>query len=124
MDRDALLIRYRVMSDIRLHFSRLYFAVVAFSILLTAALWALFPVVEALALIGWVPVAGAFVAHRLLLRERSAFAAMTAAWRALSGEAEPARARSAPGAMALVLVGEVLAGLVLAGIGAINWLAA
>ena len=72
MGRDAMLVRYRVMSDTRLHFSRLYFAVVAFSILLTVALWALFPVVEALALIGWVPVAGAFVAHRLLLRERSA----------------------------------------------------
>lgn len=117
MDRDALLVRYRVMSDIRLHFSRLYFAVVAFSMLLTVALWALFPVAEALALIGWAPVAGAFVAHRLLLRERSAFAAMTAAWRALSGEAEPAGARPAPGAMALVLIGEVIAGLALVATG-------
>lgn len=118
MDRDALLLRYRVMSDTRLHFSRLYFAAVAFSMLLTVALWALFPVRAALALIGWVPVAGAFVAHRLLLRERSAFDAMTAAWRALNGEAAQAAARSAPGAMALVLIGEVLAGLGLVGIGA------
>ena len=117
MDRDALLVRYRVMSDIRLHFSRLYFALVGFSILLAAALWALFPVAEALALVGWVPVAGAFVAHRLLLRERSAFAAMTAAWRALSGEAEPAATRPAPGAMALVLIGEVIAGLALVATG-------
>lgn len=117
MDRDALLVRYRVMSDIRLHFSRLYFAVVAFSIVLTVALWALFPVVDALAAIGWVPMAGVFVAHRLLLRERSAFAAMGAAWRALNGEAEPSAARSAPGAMALVLVGEALAGLALVAIG-------
>lgn len=124
MDRDALLVRYRVMSDTRLHFSRLYFAVVAFSVLLTVALWALFPVVEALALIGWVPVAGAFVAHRLLLRERSAFAAMTAAWRELNGEAASPGVRSAPGAMALVLSGEVLAGLVLVAIGSINWFAA
>lgn len=117
MDRDALLVRYRVMSDTRLHFSRLYFAVVAFSVLLTVALWALFPVVEALALIGWVPVAGAFVAQRLLLRERSAFAAMMAAWRELNGEAVAPAARSAPGAMALVLVGEVLAGMAMVGIG-------
>lgn len=120
MDRDALLLRYRVMSDTRLHFSWLYFAVIAFSMLLTVALWALFPVVEALALIGWVPVAGAFVAHRLLLRERSAFAAMTAAWRALNGEAAQAAVRSAPGAMALVLVGEGLAGLVLVVVGLFN----
>lgn len=124
MDRDALLVRYRVMSDTRLHFSRLYFAVVAFSVLLTVALWALFPVVEALALIGWVPVAGAFVAQRLLLRERSAFAAMTAAWRAMEGEVSVPSGRSVPGAMALVLIGEGLAGLVLIGIGTINWLAA
>ena len=117
MDRDALLIRHRVMSDTRLHFSRLYFAVVAFSMLLTVALWALFPVRAALALIGWVPVAGAFVAHRLLLRERSAFAAMTAAWRELNGEAELAEVRSAPGAMALVLIGEVIAGLALVAMG-------
>lgn len=118
MDRDALLVRYRVMSDTRLHFSRLYFAVVAFSVLLTLALWALFPVVEALAVIGWVPVAGAFVAQRLLLRERSAFGAMTAAWRGLNGEAAMApTGRSAPGAMALVLIGEALAGAVLVAIG-------
>ena len=124
MGRDAMLVRYRVMSDTRLHFSRLYFAVVAFSILLTVALWALFPVVEALALIGWVPVAGAFVAHRLLLRERSAFEAMTAVWRALNGEAARTAGRSAPGAMALVLIGEVLAGLALVAMGAINAFAA
>ncbi|MGH6650179.1 MAG: hypothetical protein ACREB7_03515 [Sphingopyxis sp.] len=124
MDRDALLLRYRVMSDTRLHFSRLYFAVVAFSMLLTVALWALFPVRAALALIGWVPVAGAFVAHRLLLRERSAFAAMTAAWRALDGDVAVSATRSAPGAMALVLIGAVLVGLVLVGIGAISWVAA
>ena len=117
MDRDALLVRYRVMSDTRLHFSRLYFAVVAFSVLLTVALWALFPVVEALALIGWVPVAGAFVAHRLLLRERSAFAAMAAAWRELNGEAVAPATRSAPGAMALVLIGEVMVGVAMVGIG-------
>lgn len=118
MVRDALLVRYRVMSDTRLHFSRLYFAVVAFSILLTVALWALFPALAALALIGWVPVAGAFVAQRLLLRERSAFAEMTAAWRALNGEAAAVPVgRSAPGAMALVLVGEVLAGLAMAAVG-------
>lgn len=117
MDRDALLVRYRVMSDTRLHFSRLYFAVVAFSVLLTLALWALFPVVEALALIGWVPVAGAFVAQRLLLRERSAFAAMTAAWQGLNGEAVVPSGRSAPGAMALVVIGEALAGAVLVAIG-------
>ena len=124
MDRDAMLVRYQVMSDTRLHFSRLYFAVVAFSILLTVALWALFPVVEVLALIGWVPVAGAFVAHRLLLRERSAFEAMTAAWRALNGEAAPTGGQSGPGAMALVLIGEALTGLGLVAIGAINGLAA
>lgn len=118
MDRDALLVRYRVMSDTRLHFSRLYFAVVAFSVLLTVALWALLPVVEALALIGWVPVAGAFVAHRLLLRERSAFGAMTAAWRGLNGEAAALPlGRSAPGAMALVLIGEALAGVLLVATG-------
>lgn len=117
MDRDALLVRYRVMSDTRLHFSRLYFAVVAFSVLLTVALWALFPVVEALALIGWVPVAGAFVSQRLLLRERSAFGAMTAAWRGVNGEAAVPPVRSAPGAMALVLVGEGLAGAALVAIG-------
>lgn len=117
MDRDALLVRYRVMSDTRLHFSRLYFAVVAFSILLAVALWALFPVVEALALIGWGPVAGAFVAHRLLLRERSAFAAMATAWRELKGEASPPAGQSAPGAMALVLAGEALAGAALVAAG-------
>ena len=83
----------------------------------TLALWALFPVVEALALIGWVPVAGAFVAQRLLLRERSAFAAMTAAWQGLNGEAVVPSGRSAPGAMALVLIGEALAGAVLVAIG-------
>lgn len=118
MDRDALLIRYRVMSDTRLHFSRLYFAVVAFSVLLAVALWALFPVPRALVAIGLVPVAGAFVAQRLLLRERSAFVAMTAAWRGLNGEAAMApTGRSAPGAMALVLIGEALAGAALVAIG-------
>lgn len=117
MDRDALLVRYRVMSDARLHFSRLYFAVVAFSVLLVVALWALFPVPRALVAIGLVPVAGAFVAQRLLLRERSAFAAMTAAWRGLNGEAVVPSGRSAPGAMALVLIGEALAGAVLVAIG-------
>lgn len=118
MDRDAWLVRYRVMADTRLHFSRLYFAVVAFSILLTLTLWALFPAPRALVAIGAVPMAGAFVAHRLLLRERSAFAGMTAAWREVNGEADrvPSR-RSAPGAMALVLVGEASAGAVLVATG-------
>lgn len=121
MDKAELLVRYETLAANRRHFELLFFAIVAFSALMALAIWtavtALRPALSSLALLtsGVQLLAAAFIARRLLLRARSAFDAMTTAWRGISGEvAASIGGQSAPfGAMSVAVTGQAMAGAML-----------
>lgn len=121
MNKAELLVRYETLAANRRHFELLFFAVVAFSALMALAIWAavaaLRPVLSPLALTGSGVqlLAAAFIARRLLLRARSAFDAMTAAWRGISGEpAGSTGGQLAPfGAMSVAVTGQAMTGVML-----------
>jgi hypothetical protein len=102
----------------RRHFSSLYFGAVAFAWIFSLALWAAFtsigriPPGIAAGASGMALLAGAFIEHRLLLRERSAFKAMCDTWRAITNEEEAASfKRVLPGAMSIVVIVQCVAGV-------------
>jgi len=67
---------------------------------------------------GGVLIGGAFIARRLLLRERAALAETIAVWRVLQGQADiEAPARAKPGAMAIACAGQALTGGALLALG-------
>jgi hypothetical protein len=117
MSNDPNLIRYQVLAANRRHFSALFCAIVAFGwsfgLAVWVAVWWAYPSAAAFAYLaaGAILIADAFVAHRLLMRERSSFAAMCDCWRAISGDqvAEPSSVR--PGAMTVVTAGQVIVGI-------------
>lgn len=121
----AMLIRYQVLAANRRHFSGLFFAVVAFSWSFGLAVWVTIkwaqPNTPALAhfVTGSILGVGAFVAQRLLKRERSSFNAMCTCWDAISGR-QPITANRAvlPGAMAIVVVGQFIVGAMMLTVGA------
>lgn len=121
MEKAALLVRYETLAANRRHFELLFFAAIAFSAVMALAIWAavtaLRPALSPLALggSGVQLVAAAFIARRLLLRARSAFDAMAAAWREISGEPTGSTVgRSAPfGAMSVAVTGQAMTGVML-----------
>ena len=121
MNKTQLLVRYETLAANRRHFETLFFAIVAYSGMMALAIWAavtaLRPALSSLALAGSGVelLVTAFIARRLLLRARSAFEAMAAAWREIVGDAVgSAGGQSAPfGAMAFAVTGQVLAGAML-----------
>jgi len=119
MDRDALLMRYGVLAANRRHFENLFFAVTAFTWIFSLALWTALVSLRpanshvALASAGTILIGGAFIAHRLMLRERSSFDAMAASWRTISGE--PRKTETNPrwlGAMVIASAGMAITGIV------------
>jgi hypothetical protein len=122
--QEVLLTRYRVLAATRRHFSSLFFGTVAFAWIFSLVLWTaltstgsvLPAVAEGTA--GSALLAGAFIEHRLLLRERSAFEAMCGCWRAISNEEESAASkRTLPGAMSIVVIVQCLVGVVVCVVG-------
>lgn len=117
-NQNADLVRYQVLAANRRHFDALFFGTVAFSWSFGLGLWTairlLHPGTPGAAFLayGLVLIAGSFIAHRLLKRERSSFEAMNAAWRRVSGD--QLRAPDTPvrhGAMSIVTVGQFAVGL-------------
>lgn len=117
MDNDALLVRYKVLAANRRHFESLFFGVIAFSCIFSLAFWAAMSSLRptnthvSLGTAGAILIGGAFIAYRLLLRERAAFSTMVDTWRAISGE--PPQANTGPGkpgAMAIVVTAMAAAG--------------
>lgn len=113
LGQNVLLTRYQVLAANRRHFSALYFGTVAFAWIFAIVLWATLtltgrgPPGMTEAMTGLVILAGAFVEHRLLLRERSAFKAMCDCWRAISNEEEALYSkRTLPGAMSIVVIAQ------------------
>lgn len=126
MDRDILLVRYGTHAANRRHFDNLFFAVIAFSCGISLALWTAIRALRAapggfaLLAAGVILLGGAFIAHRLMLRERAAFEAMMTTWRELAGEPIiESAARLRPGAMSIAAAGQGLAGLLCIAAGAI-----
>jgi len=119
MDKDILLVRYQTLAANRRHFSNLYFGVVAFSWSFGFAIWHCpqlnVPTTPAAAFCaaGLILLAGAFVANRLLQRERGSFFAMCNAWNAISGESPEPSQTSRPGAMAVVVIAQACVGIML-----------
>lgn len=121
MEKAEMLVRYETLAANRRHFELLFFAVVAFSAVMALAIWtavtALRPALSSLALAGSGVqlLAAAFIARRLLLRARSAFDAMTAAWRGISGEPAGSAGRQPAsfGAMSVAVTGQAMAGVML-----------
>lgn len=121
MDRDILLVRYEVLAANRRHFESLFFGVIAFTWLFSLSLWAALVSLRpasaqaALAAVGAVLIGGAFIAHRLLLRERSAFDTMVATWQAICGEPAQLITNSRrPGAMLIASAGMAFTGIICA----------
>ena len=120
MDDRVLLVRFEVLAANRRHFDALFFAVVAFSatyalaagiaLRLAAADCVIVPALAA----GSIFVGGGFVAHRLLKRERSSFAAMCGCWAAISGKPLTVPdTKVKAGAMTWVVTGLYVSGVVL-----------
>lgn len=105
VNEQARLIYYTAQAANRRHFQILFFAVTGFSWSFALALFAVlapFAFLVALSASGLPLIGGSFIAWRLLLRERSAFGAMIAAWLTISGQADTAPSGgSRPGAMAI-----------------------
>lgn len=126
MDREALLVRYETLAANRRHFEALFFAVTAFSCSFGLASWAAVTILAAIpgaALLatGAILSGGAFIAHRLMQRERSSYDAMASTWNRIAGHAVvEGRSRVRPGAMAIAVSGQGLAGLVLVVAGALT----
>ncbi|MFZ1741822.1 MAG: hypothetical protein WAT93_03155 [Pontixanthobacter sp.] len=119
MDSDVRLVRYEVLAANRRHFENLFFGVIAFSWLFSLSIWTALASLRpasahvALAAAGAILIGGAFIAYRLLLRERASFDAMVAAWRVISGEPAKAQASSQrPGAMLIAAAGMAVAGCI------------
>ena len=129
MDREVLLVRYGTLAANRRHFENLFFAVVAFSwffaLALSTVIIAFAQTAAGLALIagGAILVGGAFIGRRLMLRERSAFDAMTSTWRDIIGSQPPEeRTGLQLGAMTLAASGQGLVGLICVVLGAVGLL--
>jgi hypothetical protein len=127
MDKDILLVRYQTLAANRRHFSSLYFGVVAFSWSFGLATWFCLHLTEpampsaAFCAAGSNLLAGAFVANRLLQRERGSFDAMCNAWKNISGDNSAGVQGFRPGAMAVVVVGQVIAGFALLAMSAMTF---
>lgn len=111
VDQQAWLVRYQVMAQLRMHFSQLFFSTVFATLAVAFGMgFSGLSLLQMKPSYVWFAIAanfafGVVIARRLLLRERSCFSEMLAAWRKVQSKTgEIAAAGNVrPGAMDMLL---------------------